>query len=275
MSDMQPTKAFLEHSLGFAGINGGNPHSPLWFCGIEFGSKPDVVELDAPASRFDDNSDFPSYTEATVRRVGGWGVVCKWPYLQKMARISLAYQGHTNTGIRDVRKHIRGGLLGAPPDGVACHLNLYPLPMNRAGDDGYGREHQALTGFPTKVLYKAWCMEHRFPFLRKLVEQYRPEVVVCTGSSFAQDFRFAFLGVDRIHPEAGATGNSEKLVRSGDDDPQAGEKVRAPKVVEFTPINEHTLLVVTPFLGQGGLMANEDLENLGRILRDRARAHRA
>lgn len=271
---MQPTKRFLEHAAGFAGINGGNPKSPIWFCGIEFATGAENVVLDDPAPRLQGGADFPYYSTAQVALAGGWDQVTKWPYVQKMARISLAYRERSNIKGHEVKEHIRSGLLSAAPDGAACHLNLYPLPMNRSGDDGFGREHQSLTGFPNKVHYKAWCMEHRFPFLRALVEKYSPEVIVCTGSSFRQDFRYAFLGADRIHPAADDMPAVVELTRPSDGERQDGKRRRKPKTVELAPINESTLMVVTPFLGQGGLMANQDLEKLGHILRERASAHR-
>lgn len=252
---MQPTPEFLAHATGFAGINGGNPSSPIWFCGIEYSTSEPDAHLDDPTTRMPQGAVFPSWTDEALAPKGGWEAATTWPFTQKMARIAMAFEMDAAPTLADVKHHIEHRMLRGAPVGTACQLNLYPVPFNRSEDAGFTQAHQALTGFPNKILYKAWCMEHRFPALRRLVHAYRPRVLVCTGTSFASDFRLAFLGPERVF-EAGRALTQEHAAGSP-----------ALQQVQMHAICDHTLLAITPFLGQGGLMANDDLQQLGRRLR--------
>lgn len=254
-----PTQSFLSHALDFAGINGGNPNGRLWFCGIEFGKEDHQVELDDPSIRMPPGATFPCWSEEYAKQVGGWEIVCSWPYIQKMARIAMAFGGRPAATLEDVRVYTRTRLLHS--DGDTLHLNLYPLPLNNAADSEFGDEHRRRTGFPNKTWYRAWCMEYRFPRLRQLVERHSPLALVCTGTSFAADFRLAFLG------EEGTHSSPVDVVDLGREHPTGRAGSRK---VEFYRMNAGpTLLAITPFLGQGGIMANDELETLGRILAER------
>lgn len=270
MPSTTPTPAFAEHGAGFAGINGGNPHARIWFCGIEFGDRPDerdsrresgvaadehlYARLDNPEHRMKANPDFPSFS--AERDTPEWTQYALSPFLQKMARIVLAFREETATDLRGVV----GGRLFAPGVGLATQLNLYPMPSNRTGDAGFEERHQRATGFTNRTLYRAWCMVHRFPFLRSLVEKYRPAVLVCSGTSCAPDFRLAFLGAHRAFEQGEVV---ELRAQDG--------STESKKTVTFYDAGD-TILVITPFLGQGGLMANAHLEALGHELRRRAEA---
>jgi len=131
-------------------------------------------------------------------------------------------------------------------DGNSFLMNLYPLRFAKSGDENWTKAHYELTGFPNKLIYKAWCMEHRFPRFKDLVEKHKPKLLLCVGSGFSDDFRLAFL------PE-------EVLF-------EAGQNISLPsgkKCQRFEINNHQTTVFLMPFLGQGGVMSDKDLRFIG------------
>jgi hypothetical protein len=255
---MPPTPAFLEHAIGHAGVNGGNPRGALWFCGIEFGHRADKeASLDAVVHRPVGAGGFPCWTPAYLENIATWNggrdLADTWPFMQKMARVAMGYDGRAVATLPETKAYVRESLLRE--DKLTFQLNLYPVPFNSSGDGEFTERHRELTGFPNKTLYRAWCMEHRFPRLREVFGQYRPPLLVCVGTSFAAEYRLAFLG------EARAFERPAEVI-----------SLPSGKRVDLYPANGGASVVaVAPFLGQGGLMASADLHSLGASLATRAR----
>jgi hypothetical protein len=228
---------FAEWARGWSGVNGGNPNGALWVCGLEFGTGEETPTLDRSRERYAIEG-VPAWTQDFIRDYREQ--ILKSPFIGKLAKVVLAFEGRP---IKDYRDFRLNGLL--MPAGTAFHINLYPMSFRNMHGGHWSREHFELTGHPNKLLYKAWCMEHRFPWLAEQVRHAAPKVLVCTGTSYAEDFRFAFT-TDPFDDGAKWT------LPSG-------------KRVEEHSINEgKTRLLITPFFGQGGLMKDEDLEALGR-----------
>lgn len=239
---MEANAEFADWAIGWSGVNGGNPAGHLWVCGLEFGTGEDKPTLDRDRERFAVEG-VPAWTDPFVEAYRT--PITRSPFIRKLAKVVLAYQGRPIDKYGDFRV---GGLLRH--DGVAFHINLYPLPFRNMGA-GWSRDHYDLTGCPSKLLYRAWCMQRRFPWLASQVRRYAPDVLVCTGSSYADDFRLAFCA------DPFAPGTSWSLP-SG-------------KQVEEHTIDDTTRLLITPFFGQGGLMRNDDLAALGRHAREGSR----
>jgi hypothetical protein len=233
---------FALWATGFAGMDGGNIDSAIWICGIEpnLGIPPRLLPID----------DF-CYTHRTGRRVPWWNDQFRrtfpgflnWGFDQKVAKILLHYHG------RDIAAYPRYMQEELYTQNGSCFkLNLFPLTA--PGTDHWSLEHFELTGLRTRTLYRAWCTIHRFPFIRQLVRVHPPRIVVATGSGgFRPDFILAFA-----HPD--------NLFRQGIWHPLA---TGCRRVEEIRISNERTLLI-TPFLGRGGLMADEDLTQLADLI---------
>ena len=170
--------------------------------------------------------------------------------MQKMARVSLSWAGDESPGLPLVRAYVREQLCRL--DGDTFQLNLYPVAFNNTSDSEFDDRYRALTGFDSKTAYRLWCREHRFPRLRALVRDHAPAALICVGSTYEEDYRLAFLD-----PPQRWSSPSHSFVL-----PRAQRDVRV-----FRLEQEGTLVAITPFLGQGGIMANSDLAYLGLRLR--------
>lgn len=269
----QPTEAFEQYAAGFAGIDGGNPASPIWFCGIEYadrlamqearreeaGDEVVSIRLDDPRPRLRHDREFPCLADPPVSGSTEWSLYTGSQYLRKLTRVVLAFHDLSWPADRaTLEKTIAARLFAPRGVGLTAHLNLYPVPFRGAGEDSFTAAHAEATGFVNRTLYRAWCMEHRFPFLRGLVQRYQPAVLVCAGSTFAGDFRLAFLERDHLFN----SGEAFDLRARGDD------ASTAKRVALYEA--GRTLVAITPFLGRGGLMATDHLEALGHELRRRA-----
>jgi hypothetical protein len=89
-------------------------------------------------------------------------------------------------------------------------------------------------------------MYHFLIEFRALFEQYRPRALICVGSKQQDLFRLAFLG------EAGVFIEGQRVELPS---PTEGR----PKVCEILTVGSSSRVILTPFLGQGGIMSDEDL----------------
>jgi hypothetical protein len=277
----EPNDDFAHLALLPGGIYGGNPGNPrtgeqtLWFCGIEFapdksldpdtGVTPPSRALEIPG--LERPVELPYWTEDYLDKVDAAECVTKrpravatWQFIQKVARIALAFEGRPEgpeaPDITAVQEYIESELCRpAEASGSTCYLNLFPVDMARADDGSWNAEAFQRTGFINKTLYRAWCMEHRLPIFRALAAHYKPKAIVCAGSTFEREFRLAFLPRHQHWDE----GESVEIWEG-----------KRRKTVRLIRINDGaTTLALTPFLGQGGMMANESLRQVGALLRDR------
>ena len=134
-------------------------------------------------------------------------------------------------------------------------MNLYPLNFPDTNDRWWGSLQVALTGFDHKTCYRAWCMEHRFPFIRKLVETHAPSVLVCLGQKMTTDFRLAFAPRDKLHDKNYFAANSFTL----------GDEIA---IESFLAFNGKTHVLIVPFFGYGH-MGNESLTQLADEIKQR------
>jgi hypothetical protein len=232
-SQLGPTPAFEAFALTpIAGGWGGNPSGKSWFFGIESGG-PFVTPSPDCAERYD-------HWESE-----GDPVKFTWPFTRNVAKVAAAANG----GVLDWRTYQRSRLFVSA--GETCHFNLFPLNFPRLREWAEAATH--FSGFPDKKRYQDWCREFRFPVLRTFAERLRPSVIVCAGGSYAPLFKEAFLGSGR----ALETGKTIPLrtLRAGTNEPKSFEQYQ---------LNESTSLLLTPFFGQGGLLANADFEALGQ-----------
>jgi hypothetical protein len=226
------------------GWDGGNPYSPIWFCGIEPGGNRDAT-LEPP--RLVPETGAPAWTDEFHRA----NDVFKWPFHQKQAKILSFYRGEVPS-LDELRRYTLDRLLR--PDGDGFHLNLFPFWFPRAEADYWTPAHAELSGLPTRRAYEGWCTVHRLPVIFEFVRKYQPAAVIAVGRSYAAEHRIAFLGPGGQFRTQG----------------RPHELPSGKKVDEYeSPDLPGTQVFLTPFLGQGGIMADRDLEALAGFIRRR------
>lgn len=237
---------FEDWAKGLSGIPGGNPQGELWFCGIEYGGGTKDVEFGIPDTD-KSLSEYPFWTQEF--KDANKNEYTTWQFNQKQAKIAVAY--------------LRDGSLDGWQDymhdefythnGHTFGMNLYPLSFHDTDDKWWTSQHYERIGFLSKAEYKGWCSQHRFPTLRKRVEEFSPKALVCTGNTFTRAFLIAFADtVDQVF----------------DPDALQTKSLEGNKEVGVAKINDgKTLLVITPFLGPGGLMSDASLVDLGNLIR--------
>lgn len=237
-----PSQKFIKLEESWLGVSGGNPYGELWFCGIEYGGDEDTEDLFKKRwSRLDRKAGLPCFGDAFISYV--YDECTKWQYLQKAAKIALAYEGKP---LKSYKDYIRNNLCRANDNTFL--MNLYPINCPKKNDELWGEAQFKLTGFPNKTAYKAWCMQNRFPKLKRLAQKYRPKTIICTGSKAAQEFKLAFMDSKNIFNEA----KDERLSKNL-------------SYKRFIINNGKTQLLIVPFLGFGGITADADLIKLAKI----------
>jgi len=254
------TDRFINFATGPGGIPGGNPDGKLWFCGIEFGK----VDPNEPIYYYlylDPSSGVPCWTEKfknkyhhTNKELGKNYTI--WQFNQKQAKIARAYMTGSLDGWYDYLKD-----RFYAHDGETFGVNLYPLAFHDVSDDLWSKAHYRETGFPSKTEYMAWCSQHRFPKLKQRLTKHSPKALVCTGNAFKRMFLLAFAdSIDQIFDDK--INERPVYTRRGN-----------PVNVEWLYINSgKTLMVITPFLGRGGLMSDASLMELAKLLREKTAA---
>lgn len=238
---------FPEWAIDYSGMVGGNLKGKLWLCGLEYGGSEDlenlVFELPEPQQPYhngvpclDDKSELLSWKPQ--RRYFDY----------RVAKVACAYFNLPMTGYQD---YFLNRLYHH--NGDTFRMNLYPLAFPSTDQGHWQNVFTEKTGFQNKEDYKAWCREHRFPFLKNLLKTHEPEVLICTGLECFEDFKLAFLD-DPI----AATALEIQWLDS------KGQK----KTFYFYRAGK-TKLIIVPFLGnRHGLVSNEHLLKLGEFARE-------
>lgn len=251
MSVFKVHDKFASWATALTGMDGGNPKASLWMCGIERGSentKDDLKELRAEIEQFDNEKEYIPSFSADFRKDETYATkVMTSPFTRKTAKMVSGYLGKP-----DWREYIANEF--CDPEGPLFKMNLYPLNFQDTNENNWKEVHYQLSGFPTKSLYKAWCIENRFPVLKSIMHEYSPKVLICVGGTFKTDYVLAFG--DKAQDLFDGKWETESL----------GESNK--KCAEYMFINQgKTALIITPFLGRGGLMSDDSLQRLGALAR--------
>ena len=230
----------------YSGFEGGNPNADFWFCGIEFGgsSTLDDVKVQITNRLLADGSE-----HAEKRDVDGFDL----PYwtddhgerglqvLEQISKLVCVLGEGSTANWRSVRKR------AFRKDGPVFKMNLFPIPFPTAQGSHWTRFRQEL-GFSSKEEYRDWCARNRFCKLRKLVDQFKPKLLVCFGKGHWEWYRRAF-----------ATDGEWRC----DEINIAGEGA-AEKFIQLSQ-ESGPLLMLTPFFGRRS-MTNDDHSELGKLI---------
>lgn len=173
------TEKFKNTALSFAGCDGGNLQSEIWFCGLEWGGA-QREQLD-PA--IDENN---IYSWSHDEFDGSWLA----QYNQKICWFlwyfhNLEWNNGENSGIFVKRHHI---LYSQKENGIGFKMNMLPIGFPNRKSINWNETLQQLTGLNSFEEYRKWCIIHRGELFRKIVRKYQPKVIVCTGITEVNNF---------------------------------------------------------------------------------------
>lgn len=258
-----PTTEFEKWAKEMSGFDGGNPESPIWICGIEPGyDKLGEFRLSPDWTYYWGEKgiqiQIPAWTEKLKTREDKF-YGYKNTFLQKACKIVCHYYNNydqqNNGPVQDWEHFFKSEFL--IEGGKGFLINLYPIAFRNLNSK-WSREHFERTGFPNKELYRAWCMENRFPLIKSWTTELAktpPKVIVCVGLSMRLDYLLAFADTNDFLFYDESKINKKKI-----------ESAHQPQDIEIYSINEGaTALLITPFLGRGGLMKDESLEEVAKI----------
>lgn len=214
--EISATNEFVSWAMGFAGCDGGNLAGNVWCCGIEYGGDPDEHDLE-----FSDVSTPSVVTDAQLT------AILRYQYNIKLAKFLCTLLGKEIAAYSEVA-HEEGFFSGHSD---FFRMNLYPISFASSSDESWPWWLYHLTGLPTKSIYRAWCQQHRFRWVRALVRKHSPRLIIGTGKSFDTDFVLAFDNIEGLY------------------DPWCSE-ILGERELKWKRINDdRTILAITPFLG--------------------------
>lgn len=124
--------------------------------------------------------------------------------------------------------------------------NLYPIGFKNTSHTYWKSEFVDITGFDNKQQYLDWCVEKRFPAMRKWAAQAKPKLIICAGKTYLHHFKQAFADPD-------STFNAERI---------------EDRDLYWTRNSDGTLVVVIPFMGgRWGLVRNVAIQAFGQRVR--------
>lgn len=220
--------------LGFSGCTGGNIHSPIWFCGIEWGGGYETVE---------ELEEYIAQKELWEKCPVGDETTLEYPYGRTTIKLLTSIYG---SNVEDYINFFETYKPTYTNSEKSCfQLNLYPIAFKNTDPKYWNKNYDRLLGFKDKPEYVRWCQRYRFAEINKWVDRYRPELVVCFGLNYENDFNSAFSDGIRSFNE---------------------ETIDRLKV--FWKFNEQgTLVAVLPFPNiPRGLLRNSSIQEIGNFL---------
>ncbi len=233
-------------TTSFGGCDGGNPSGKTWLCGIEWGGGETPEQLEEYLYKDFVEGEIPS----AVHFDGSVPDALRYPSYNLRAAKLLALLAGKNTMEKEaVKKWYRDERIFSRESDY-FKLNLYPISFKDTNGDRWN--FSDLTGFKDKTKYIEWCHSTRFQFFRDKVETYKPQIIICTGIEYAEEFRLAF-GQDR-----------EKFQVVS-----VGEKPTEKQIKYFRTNQGKTLVAVTYFFGgRFGLNSDAKLRATGEKLKE-------
>ena len=226
---------FSEWAKGYSGCDGGNIKGSIWFCGIEFGGGHTEESL------VFEKQEIPPYVDESYREE-----FKTYQYNWKILKIYSTLVGGNPANYKKIYRESRA----FDKDSDVFKMNLYPIAFHNESSELWKEWHYRKTGLPTKHLYQAWCQVERFPVIRSWIKENKPRAIICTGTTYLREFVLAFDGIEHLFRPL----NQESLIGGG---------------LYWIPINQgQTILFVTPFLGQGGLKSDVQIESHASKIRD-------
>lgn len=243
---------FKEWACSLSGCDGGNPQSPIWLCGIEWGYAKNRGETDEEYGKkvaeyySDELPDEISRGKYSPKKKFVWSEHLAYPFGISAAKLFMALNGYS---VKDYSE-----LASKYKDLNLFKLNLYPIAFRYTGYDLWEKYSiSKYTGLDSKDVYRAWCFINRFPAISEEVRKYSPKIIIGVGISYLVDFFTCFAapyGTENIYTRI-------IQAKSANDS--------ASRTYYWSRINEgKTILAVVPFFSSRyGLNSNELLQQVG------------
>ena len=216
-------KAFYDYAVSYAGLNGGDPNSPIWFCALEQSDYPsiDASELNPVTQEFNYLSPQKAldwlrgcFVGVKGERGGCAFYRCQFSILGALIEKPESYWQMPNAK-SFVQKYEFFG-----KNRLGYSLNVSPIAMlSRSKAEGAWKDSDVVintecagsislknwTGFPQygwsedpNVSFFAWCAKVRSPLFVELRRKYAPTVIYCGGFATAfNEFCILWSGKNR------------------------------------------------------------------------------
>lgn len=212
-----PNPKFVDMALSFAGGDGGNPQSAIWFCGYEWGNlaKTDMAStierefVPQPQPTSWQDKDFDGSWDTNYNRKICWFL----EYFYELEGANKSYKAFVEE------------FKILYPNGLGFKINLLPVRFSNRVSVDWSEDIQAASGFDNFAEYREWCVVHRGQFFRNAIVQYKPKLLICTGVGERDNFFRAFT------------------------DGNKPERIQLPDFAISVARFDQTLVCVTPFFG--------------------------
>jgi len=188
------TEKYQETAQSFAGCDGGNLDSEIWFCGMEWGFHGEMKD-----GELADECLVPQY------RHGGWNDTLEkwdddaeksgWEWEDSLAsptnaKIGWFLNDYFNLGgfCSENDWLVKNKLFFNDPKGIGFKLNMFPLPLRGRANINWSDEIKEKTGFGSFDQYRIWTVQNRGKFFQNLLHQHKPKRIICTGISEFENF---------------------------------------------------------------------------------------
>lgn len=240
-------ETFAKWALGFSGCHGGNigsvDNKSIWYCGIEWGGEWEEKELNGIFS--DDVLQPPlgyeDYTDGNKQSHEAWETNVAWQFNWQTMKILSVIAGKELAEYKSFAREFQPFVKNSNTN--YFKMNLYPLAFpstvhSLCWSEGLSRA----TGFQNDNEYIDWIRKNRFPVMRNWVREYSPKLILCTGVSYFEDFKKAFIISD--------TNINEEIIDN--------------KQLKWFINENKTLVVVIPFMtNRHGLIKNVSISKFG------------
>lgn len=156
MTTQVPTSRFVDMALSFAGGDGGNLDSEVWFCGFEWGNS-HGIDIEKTI-----DTEFQPIPEPTSQAhedfEGSWNT----NYNRKICLFLKYFYAIDWEGMSYDEFVANHQILY--PDGLGFKLNLLPVRFRNRESLAWARQIEAASGFETFDDYRSWCVTHRGAF---------------------------------------------------------------------------------------------------------------
>lgn len=196
-------------------VNGGNPYSPIWICGMEFGGGINYWESFKSASEHDTDlatsgcfcyHDVNAYEYRTISSALVAALAdCKFHDAlhgchDDQERKNLVYQWATERKLFCWGGH--GFQMNSSPLSLVTHddMDHSYVYYNHNWDKLTVREFLTLTKYSNLYDFRKEVISSFRPFVQARLNRYRPHLVICTGHKSEKDFQKLFLEEENPAP---------------------------------------------------------------------------
>lgn len=225
---------FKKWGLGYSGCDGGDIGTPQmkskWICGIEWGGGHDFDSLVRYMQ--EDVSAPPRGYESWEENIS---YIFNWQVMKLLSAIEGGKVENYKSFAKEAKPFVKGS-------SGYFKMNLYPIAFKDTNPENWASEFRAITGFASKREYLQWCKNNRLPQIRGWASSFIPELVICLGKTYLEDFSKAFF-------DDGKTLNKEIIEN---------------REISWGVNSTGTLLVILPFMvNRHGLVNNNTIQLVG------------